>query len=248
MEWTDEGVIIGVRRHGEANAIVELLTRAHGRHLGIVRGGGSRRQAATLQPGNSVRAVWRARLDEHLGSFTLELTAARAGELMAQAHSAFALAHVSALLRLLPERDPHGDLHGLVETMTEHLGEVRLTGMLVARFELMMLAELGFGLDLTRCAATGGRNDLLYVSPRSGRAVSREAGEPWRQQLLDLPYFLVGEVAAPPSAGDVDAAFALTGHFLARRIFEPRGQALPDSRAALLGALKRAGGIPAGGQ
>ncbi|QIB35898.1 DNA repair protein RecO [Ancylobacter pratisalsi] len=240
MEWTDEGVIIGVRRHGEANAIIELLTLEHGRHLGIVRGGGSRRQAATLQPGNSVRAVWRARLDEHLGSFTLELTNARAGALMAQAHSAFALGHITALLRLLPERDPHPDLHAFLETMTEHLGDVRLTGMMVARFELMMLAELGFGLDLTRCAATGGRNELLYVSPKSGRAVSRDAGKPWRQQLFDLPFFLIGEVAEPPPAGDVEAAFALTGHFLARRVFEPRGLALPDSRESLVIALRRA--------
>lgn len=239
MEWTDEGVIIGVRRHGEANAIIELLTLGHGRHLGIVRGGGARRQAATLQPGNSVRAVWRARLDEHLGSFTLELTHARAGTLMAQPHSAFALSHVTALLRLLPERDPHPDLHAMMETMAEHLGDARLTGMMVARFELTMLAELGFGLDLSRCAATGGRNELLYVSPKSGRAVSRDAGEPWRQQLLDLPFFLIGEVAEPPPAGDIEAAFALTGYFLSRRVFEPRGLTLPDSRASLVVALRR---------
>jgi len=239
MEWVDEGIIIGLRRHGEANAIVELMTAAHGRHLGLVRGGGSRRQAASLQPGNSVHATWRARLDEHLGAFTLEVISARAERLMTRPVSSFAFAHVGALLRLLPERDPHPELHAVLDMMTEHLDESRLAGMLVARFELMMLSELGFGLDLSSCAATGGRNDLLYVSPKSGRAVSRVAGEPWRDQLFDLPYFLVGEVAEPPSAADVRAAFALTGHFLARRVFEPRGLTLPEARGALLAGLSR---------
>ncbi|MBB3772958.1 DNA repair protein RecO (recombination protein O) [Angulomicrobium tetraedrale] len=240
MEWVDDGIIVGLRRHGEANAIVELLTVAHGRHLGLVRGGGSRRQAAALQPGNSVRASWRARLDEHLGAFTLEVTRARAGRLMGEAHSAFALAHVGALLRLLPERDPHPGLHLIVETMVEHLAEPRLTGMMVARFELMMLSELGFGLDLSSCAATGGRNDLLYVSPKSGRAVSRDAGEPWRDRLLGLPFFLISEVAEPPPSDEIRTAFALTGYFLAQRVFAPRGLTLPDARQSLLTALDRA--------
>lgn len=239
MEWSDEGIILGLRRHGEANAIVELMTAAHGRHLGLVRGGSSRRQAAALQPGNGVRVVWRARLDEHLGTFALEVVAPRAGRLMAYAHSAFALSHVGSLVRMLPERDPHPGLHETLVAVVEHLDEPRLTGMLIARLELMMLSELGFGLDLDRCAATGGRNDLLYVSPKSGRAVSRDAGEPWRTQLFELPYFLIGEVAEPPSRRDVEAALELTGHFLARRVFEPRGTALPDSRAALIAALHR---------
>lgn len=239
MEWVDDGVIIGLRRHGEANAIVELMTAAHGRHLGLVRGGGSRRQAAALQPGNSVNATWRARLDEHLGVFTLEVTSARAERLMGQPVSSFAFAHVSALLRLLPERDPHPDLHALLDLMAGHLDKPALAGMLVARFELTMLTELGFGLDLESCAATGGRNDLLYVSPKSGRAVSRDAGEPWRDQLFKLPYFLVGEVAEPPSTANVRAAFALTGHFLARRVLDPRGLSMPDARESLLTALSR---------
>jgi len=239
MEWSDEGIILGLRRHGEGNAIVELMTAAHGRHLGLVRGGGSRRQAAALQPGNGVQATWRARLDEHLGTFALEVTAPRAGRLMGAAHSAFALSHIGSLIRMLPERDPHPELHEVLTAMVEHLDEAQLIGMMVARFELMMLSELGFGLDLESCAATGGRNDLLYVSPKSGRAVSRDAGEPWRAQLLNLPYFLIGEVAEPPSPGDVDAAFDLTGHFLARRVFEPRGMPMPESRAALLLALRR---------
>ncbi|WP_428030067.1 DNA repair protein RecO [Ancylobacter sp.] len=242
MEWSDDGIILGVRRHGEANAIVELMTAGHGRHLGLVRGGGSRRQAASLQAGNEVRVTWRARLDEHLGAFALEVTAPHASRLMAQAHSAFALSHIGSLVRLLPERDPHPALHAMLATMVEHLGHERLTGMMIARFELTMLAELGFGLDLESCAATGGRNDLLYVSPKSGRAVSRDAGAPWQAQLFTLPFFLISEVAEPPTTEDVDAAFALTGHFLARRVFDPRGLPLPDARASLIAALKRPGG------
>lgn len=240
MEWTDEGIILGVRRHGEANAIVELMTAGHGRHLGVVRGGGSRRQAASLQQGNSVRAIWRARLDEHLGTFTLEVTEARAAGVMGAAHAAFGFAHMAALLRLLPERDPHPDLHAALSTFTEHLQHPALVGMMIARFELMMLAELGFGLDLASCAATGGRNDLLYVSPKSGRAVSRDAGEPWRAQLFDLPYFLVAEVAEPPQPDDLQAAFRLTGHFLQQRVLDPRGLKLADARESLLAILARA--------
>ncbi|MCJ8141587.1 DNA repair protein RecO [Ancylobacter sp. A5.8] len=239
MEWSDDGIILGVRRHGEANAIVELLTKGHGRHLGLVRGGASRRQAGALQPGNGVHAQWRARLDGHLGAYTLEVTASRAGQMMERAHTAFAFAHMSALLRMLPERDPHPALHCVLDVVVDQLDDPRLAGMVVARFELMMLSELGFGLDLESCAATGGRNDLLYVSPKSGRAVSRDAGEPWRGQLLNLPYFLIAEVAEPPQIDDIRAAFDMTGHFLARRIFEPRGLALPDSRAALLAVLLR---------
>lgn len=239
MEWTDDGIILGVRRHGEANAIVELLTAAHGRHLGLVRGGASRRHAPSLQPGNGVRATWRARLDEHLGTYTIEVTQARADRLMERAHSAFALGHMAALVRLLPERDPHPELYGLLDDIAEHLSEASLAGMMVARFELVMLSELGFGLELDRCAATGGRNDLLYVSPKSGRAVSAAAGEPWRGQLLDLPYFLVGEVPELPGSKEIDAAFVLTGFFLARRAFEPRGLSMPETRAAFLAALAR---------
>lgn len=239
MEWTDEGIILGVRRHGETNAIVELMTAEHGRHLGVVRGGASRRQAASLQQGNGVRAIWRARIDEHLGSFTLEVSDARAATVMGEAHAAFGFAHMAALLRLLPERDPHPELHAALSTFTEHLQHPALAGMMVARFELMMLAELGFGLDLASCAATGGRNDLLYVSPRSGRAVSRDAGEPWRAQLFDLPYFLIAEVAEPPATEDLEAAFRLTGHFLQQRVLEPRGLCLAEARDSLLTALAR---------
>ncbi|HSI39617.1 MAG TPA: DNA repair protein RecO [Xanthobacteraceae bacterium] len=240
MEWVDDGIVLGVRRHGEGNAIVELMTAAHGRHLGLVRGGSSRRQAPLIQPGNGVRATWRARIDEQLGAYVLEATRSRSDRLMAHAHAAFGFQHVSALVRLLPERDPHPALHAVLDVIVDRLDDAHLAGPLVARFELLMLSELGFGLELDQCAVTGGRNDLLYVSPKTGRAVSRDIGEPWQRQLLALPFFLVGEPSEMPAGADLAAAFDLTGYFLLRRVFEPRGLAMPDTRAAFIGALARA--------
>ena len=239
MEWTDEGIILGSRRHGEAHAVVELMTAAHGRHLGLVRGGGSRKRAAGLQPGNSVRAVWRARLDEHLGSYVLEATQIRADRLMGSAAASFGMQTIAAHLRLLPERDPHLGLHRALEMILDHLDEPAVAGALFVRFELALLAELGFGLDLESCAATGESADLIYVSPKSGRAVSRGAGEQWKEQLLPLPAFLIGGRDSA-NAAEIDAGFALTGFFLERRVFEPRGLEVPGSRLSLLSALARA--------
>lgn len=239
MEWTDDGIILGVRRHGETSAIVELMTPAHGRHLGLVRGGISRRMKPYLQPGNSVRATWRARLDEHLGNYTIEGTALRADRLMRSAPASYAMQTLAALLRLLPERDPHLALYDALLLIADHLDDPTVTAPLLVRFELQLLAELGFGLDLGECAATGEADELIYVSPKSGRAVSRAAGEPWKGQLLPLPGFLHGN-GTVASAADVAAAFALTEYFLLRRVYEPRGQTLPDARAAFLAALARA--------
>ena len=238
MEWRDDGIILGVKRHGETGAIVELMTRAHGRALGLVRGGRSRRQQTALQPGNSVDASWRARLEEHLGVFVIEPTCARAGALMESAAALNGLQHVSALLRLLPERDPHAALFETLELIADHLHEPRIAPALVARFELAMLAELGFGLDLSDCVATGARDDLIYVSPRSGRAVSRAAGAPYAERLLPLPHFLSeADKIGTPSRQDVLNGFRLTGFFLERDVFLPRGLAAPDARAAFLASV-----------
>ncbi len=239
MEWTDEGIILGSRRHGEAHAVVELMTAAHGRHLGLVRGGGSRKVTPLLQAGNSVRAVWRARLHEHLGSYSLEATRVRSGRLMGSAAASYGMQTIAAHLRLLPERDPHLGLHRALEMMLDHLDDPAIAGALLVRFELALLAELGFGLDLESCAATGTGADLIYVSPKSGRAVSRGAGEQWKEQLLPLPQFLIGG-REQASAAEIVAGFALTGFFLERRVFEPRGLEISQSRAALLAALARA--------
>jgi DNA repair protein RecO (recombination protein O) len=239
MEWRDEGIILGVRRHGETSAIVEAMTRAHGRHLGLVRGGRSRRQQPILQPGNRVDLLWRARLDEHLGTFNVEGVDLQAGRLMGSAVGVHGLQLLAAHLRLLPERDPHGGLFETMGIVMAHLDNPEACGELLVRFELRVLEELGFGLDLAECAATGARDDLTYVSPRSGRAVSRSAGEPWHDKMLSLPVFLrVGSRQAATLA-ELEAAFRLTGFFFNRHVYETRGLREPESRQSLLNAIRR---------
>lgn len=236
MEWRDEGIVLGVRRHGETSVILETLTRDHGRHLGLVRGGRSRAMQPILQPGNMVGLVWRARLDEHLGSFAVEGLALHAARLLTVRHALFAIGHLSALVRLLPERDPHPAIHAALATVIDVADDPAIVPALVARFEMEILSELGFGLDLTACAATGLNEELVYVSPKSGRAVSRAAGEPWRDRLLQLPAFLTGAGGAVTPA-DVAAAFRLTGHFLERDVFGPRGLPASQNREAFLRAV-----------
>ncbi len=239
MEWRDEGIILGTRRHGETSAILEVMTRAHGRHLGLVRGGRSRRLQPVLQPGNRVDLVWRARLDEHLGTFQAEALEMNAARLMDSAVAVYGLQVLAAHLRLLPERDAHAALYETLCLMIAHLDDAGAAGELVARFELLVLDELGFGLDLSECAATGGRADLVYVSPKSGRAVSREAGAPWHDRMLPLPTFLQRGAALRADAAAVEDAFRLTGFFFERHVYEPRGLREPDARAGFLAALRR---------
>jgi DNA repair protein RecO (recombination protein O) len=239
MQWTDEGIVLGVKRHGEANGILELMTRAHGRHLGLVRGGFGSRLKPVLQVGNSVSATWRARLDEHLGHFTVEGLKLRAANFFAAPHAIYGVGHLAALMRLLPERDPHAGLYAEFDDVLNRLDDPALAAPMVVRFELQLLSELGFGLDLEQCAATGARADLIYVSPKSGRAVSRDAGEAYADKMLRLPAFL-RERDRLPAGRDLADGFALTGFFLARHVLEPRGQALSDERAHFIAALSRA--------
>jgi DNA repair protein RecO (recombination protein O) len=240
MEWTDEGIVLGVRRHGESSAIVELLTREHGRHLGLVRGGAGSRMRPLLQPGNSVRAVWRARLDEHLGTYAIEGLHLRAAALLASSHGVYGVTHLASLARLLPERDPHEEILALLEHSLDDFDDVGSAAVHLIHFELAMLAELGFGLDLEHCAVTGETSDLIYVSPKSGGAVSRNAGEPWRDRLLRLPPFLrQGEAQSELSERDLQDGFRLTGLFLLRHVLEPRGQGHSDARAGFINALLR---------
>ena len=233
MEWSDEGMVVGLRRHGEASVILETLTRNHGRHLGLVRDGRSRRQAATLQPGNRVALRWRARLDEQLGTFTVEPARLRPELTLGDAATIEALNWLCALLRLLPERDPHADLYAAVEIAADHLADRRSARALIARIELATLEALGFGLDLTCCAATGATQELAYVSRKSGRAVSAQAGAPWAERLLALPAFLRGD-GIEPRPEDIEAGLRLTGFFLERNVFTPRGLPEPAARAAFL--------------
>jgi DNA repair protein RecO (recombination protein O) len=240
MHWTDEGMILATRRHGETSLIVELMTPGHGRHLGLVRGGRSPRQHAALQPGNSVAATWRARLDEHLGNYTIEATTSRAAQLMESAAGLYGIQVIASLLRLLPERDPHPRLYQALLTMVDWLDDPLTAGALLVRFEAGILEELGFGLDLERCAATGETGELVYVSPKTGRAVSRTAGQPYNDRLLALPAFMVANGAnATPDIADVMAGFRLTGYFLARHVYEPRGIEPPDGRSSFLALLGR---------
>ena len=247
MRWTDEGVVLGIKRHGESSAILELMTREHGRHLGLVRGGAAPRIRPLLQPGNRVSAVWQARLDEHLGHYAIEALDARAASFLAIPHALYGVTHLAALCRLLPERDPHPHVHAAIAELLDILLDCRRAGAKVVRFELQLLAELGFGLDLTSCAATGETVDLIYVSPKSGRAVSRSAGEPWKDRLLIFPAFLSGEAVNEPSLDEIVAGLDLTGFFLMRHVFEPRGLKLAEARASFIEAILRHGSCSAAG-
>ena len=247
MEWTDEGTIIGLKGHGESAVILEVMTRHHGRHLGLVRGGRSQKALPVLQPGNSVALTWRARLDEHLGEYKVELLTSHAARLMAAPVALYGLATIAGLLRLLPERDPHPGLHEALAVLIGHLDEAELAPALIIRFELAMLSELGFGLDLARCAVTGSPDDLSHVSPKSGKAVSRAAAQPYLDRLLKLPAFLVeGQGGRRPSPADLLAGFALTGFFLRRHIYEPRGLGEPPERARLVELSRRGAELPTG--
>jgi DNA repair protein RecO (recombination protein O) len=238
MEWSDEGVILSVRAHGETSAVLELFTRQNGRHLGLVYGGRSRKLRPVLQIGNHVEASWKARIADNLGHFSLELRKGYAAEVLDDAAALAGLTSIAALARLLPERDPHPSLFEITLFVLGYLDDREVWPALLVRWELALLEELGFGLDLTACAATGSQQDLIYVSPRSGRAVSAAAGEPYKQRLLVLPKFLLGRAGDGVSAADVVAGLTLTEHFLLARVLRPRDQVLPEARNRLLSYLR----------
>ncbi|MEQ8964594.1 MAG: DNA repair protein RecO [Azospirillaceae bacterium] len=234
MEWHDRGIVLSGRPHGETGVIVQLMTAEHGRHAGMVRG---HRRAAHLQPGTGVDAVWRARLAEHLGTFTLEAQDAGPAAYLGDPLKLAALASACALVETaLPERQAYPAVHAGLEALIEALAGPYWDAVYV-RWEIGLLGALGFGLDLERCAATGANDDLVYVSPRSGRAVSASAGEPYRDRLLSLPGFLVGRGDAPPE--DVHAGLGMTGHFLDRLLFGQSHQPVPAARTRYVEAYRR---------
>lgn len=239
MEWTDEGVILSVRPHGENGAVLEVFTRRHGRHLGLVHGGRSRRLRPVLQTGNHIEATWKARLADNLGHFAVELKRGFAAEVMDDKAALAALTSIATLAHLLPERDPHPDLFEVTLFVLGFLDEPDVWPALAVRWELALLDELGFGLDLAKCAATGKTSDLVYVSPKSGRAVSAEAGEPYKARLLALPPFLLSGAGGAVTGEHLRAGFALTGHFLEARALAPRDMALPEARSRLLSYLRQ---------
>ncbi|HUO93964.1 MAG TPA: DNA repair protein RecO [Rhizomicrobium sp.] len=236
MEWSDDAIVLSVRPHGEASAIVEALTREHGRHTGLVRGGASRKVRGVLQPGNTLHAQWRARLSDHLGNFSLELALGRVGTMLESRDALLGLnAFTSIASAALPEREPHAPVYAAAEILLDAMAAYDFAhwAPLYVRWEAGLLHELGFGLDLSRCAATGDVDDLIYVSPKSGRAVSRGAGEPYRDRLFPLPPFLLGSQNASPSMDDIEAGLRLTEHFLRERVLEPHGRTVPAARQRL---------------
>ncbi|MBI1386322.1 MAG: DNA repair protein RecO [Rhizobiales bacterium] len=236
MEWRDEGIVLTARPHGETSAVVDLLTRRHGRSSGLVRGGRSRRLRPVLQIGNHVDVVWKARLADHLGNCTLELRGAYAARAIENRVILSGLQSLASLARLLPERDPHPELFEVTLFVLSLVDEVEIWPALYVRWELALLGELGVGLDLASCAATGATDDLAFVSPRSRRAVSRTAGAPYADRLLALPAFLLPGAGRSASADDIRDGLALTGFFLTRDVLEPRQMALPEARRQVLAA------------
>lgn len=237
MQWTDEGIVLSVRPHGETAAIVDLWTRAHGRHMGLVYGGRSRRLRPILQAGNHVDAIWKARLADQLGSMSVEMRRAFAAETLDDPQALMALSSITTLTGLLPERDPHPNLYEITLFVLGFLNDPTVWPALLVRWELALLDELGFGLDLSQCAATGANDQLIYVSPKSGRAVSASAGEPYRDKLLALPQFLTKQRSGPVTTQDIHLGFALTGHFIEKYLLLPKGQTLPASRMRLVAQL-----------
>jgi DNA repair protein RecO (recombination protein O) len=246
MQWTDDGIVLSARRHGETAAILVLLTHEHGRHAGLVLGATGKRLRGVLQPGNQVGATWRARLAEHLGTYTLEPAGGVAADLLDDGDRLAGLASACAVADLaLPEREPHPRVHAGLAALLTAMADPALGDAWIAayvRWELGLLADLGYGLDLTSCAVTGSGDDLVWVSPRTGRAVSRTAGEPYRDRLLALPPFLTGRGGG--EVPDLVAGLALTGHFLVRHVLNAHGQEEPPARHRFVGRL---GGLdPAG--
>ncbi len=247
MDWQDDGVLLSVRPHGETAAILEVFTAGHGRHMGVLPGGASRARAAMLQPGTQLRLTWRARLDEHIGTWSAEPLAQRA-RILADAAALHALGAMAALLHLgLPERQAHVRLYRPTLALLDRLdrgatgaGEDWRADYL--RWELLLLEDIGFGLDLSACAVTGRAEDLAYVSPRTGRAVSRASAGDWAPRLLPLPGLLLGRV--PPDremATELAQGLAVTGHFLQLALAPALGdRPLPEARARLLRILARA--------
>ncbi|RLL64108.1 DNA repair protein RecO [Paenirhodobacter hankyongi] len=240
MDWQDHGTILSTRPQGETSALIEVFTAAHGRHAGVVRGGASRKMAATLQPGSSVTVRWRARLEDQLGTFTVEPIASRAGAMSDRLALAGLSATCAMLAFTLPERAPHPALFAATEPLFAVIGDAVPGWPLdYLRWEMQLLDELGYGLDLGRCAVTGTREDLAFVSPRSGRAVSRAGAGDWAPRLLPLPACLLGQ--GPASWAEISDGLRLTGHFLDRFAAEHGSRALPAARARLIAALARQG-------
>ncbi|MDY0884124.1 DNA repair protein RecO [Dongia soli] len=243
MDWQDEAIVLAARHYGEHDAVLTLLTREHGRHLGLLRGGFSRRQRPIIELGNRLQANWRARLPEQLGNYQIEGLQSVAALLLDQPLRLAALASACAVIdTALPEREPHPEIFVDLDILIARLiEEVRAgddargnDGWLVeyVRWELTLLADLGFGLDLTHCAVTGETEGLSYVSPKTGRSVTRSAGQGYHDRLLPLPAFLAEDHTARPDRAAILDGLRLTGHFLARHVFAQTGSSPGSGNSA----------------
>ena len=239
MDWRDQGILLSSRRHGESAAIIEVFTLDHGRHAGVVRGGASRKIAPILQPGAQLDVTWRARLEDHIGSYTVEPMRSRAAALSDRQALSGLNAVTALLLFALPEREAHPALYARSEALLDLLGDQDLWPLAYLQWELALLEETGFGLDLSTCAVLGhGANDLSYVSPRSGRAVSRAGAGDWADRLLPLPPCLMGHGPAPDA--DIAEGFRTTGHFLREHLAPALGnKPLPEARQRFVDGFAR---------
>lgn len=239
MEWRDHGILLTMRRHGETAAIIDVFTERHGRHAGVVRGGASRKIAPILQPGAQLDLLWRARLEDHIGSYQVEPLRSRAAAAMSGRLALAGLNAVTALLAFcLPEREAHDRLYRRSEQVLDLLGQDEIWPLVYLKWELVLLEDLGFGLDLSSCAATGATEGLIYVSPRSGRAVSRAGAGEWAGRMLPLPPVLLGS----GDASDTEIAVALgtTGYFLEHHLAPAFGNTpLPEARARFVEIFRR---------
>ncbi len=238
MEWQGDGFILNTRKHGENSVIIDVLTRDRGRHMGLIRGGRSRTMRPVLQAGNLVKVVWRARLEDHLGVFSVDPHRMIVAGIIDDIHRLAALTTITTLASLLPEREPHPRIYDASLLLIDHLQDDAIWPAVLVKWEMGLLEELGFGLDLSKCAASGETKDLTHVSPRTGRAVCAREAEPWKDKLLALPAFVAGSPGAPTSA-EVAQGLRLTGHFLARHIFEPRDVSAPEQRQRILRWLEQ---------
>ncbi|MEY8830970.1 DNA repair protein RecO [Sedimentitalea sp. XS_ASV28] len=238
MEWRDHGILLTLRRHGETAAIIDVFTEEHGRHSGVVRGGASRRIAPILQPGAQLDLLWRARLEDHIGSYQVEPLRSRAAAAMSGRMALAGLNAVTALLAFcLPEREPHGQLYKRSEQLLDLLGHDEIWPLAYLKWEIALLEELGFGLDLSCCAATGSTRNLVYVSPKSGRAVSRAGAGQWADRMLPLPPVMQG--ARNASDHEIAQALGTTGYFMEERVATALGnKPLPNARARFVDLVR----------
>ncbi len=243
MDWVDRGIVLSARPYGEGSAVVNILCAEQGRHAGLLRGAQSNRQRGVAEPGTRVQAQWRARLADHLGTWALEADRHFASDLLDEPLRLSGLQAVCTLAdAALPEREAHADVYYATEALLEAFGGEFWAAVLVM-WEVKLLESLGFGLDMTRCAATGAKTNLTYVSPKSGCAVSEEGAGPYKERLLPLPGFLIGKGTGEPP--EIVAGLRLTGHFLQRHVFDVTNKPLPAARLRFAESYSRYAGVSA---